>query len=75
MMLHTFVLLFAATYGSGNYNTNNYNGTDAGVLSNTGVYVAGFITLAAVLLLAALIVRIWRRPGKKTTEEPVETEQ
>lgn len=77
--------LVASTYGSGTYNTNNYNGTDAvsgttstgagnnsGVLSNTGVMVGLIVGVAAATLLISMIVRIWRRPATKpvTITEP-----
>lgn len=59
-------LLLASAYGSGAYSSNNYNGTDAGsgVLGNTGLVITIVVTLAAVLLLTAMAIRIWRRPGK-----------
>jgi hypothetical protein len=71
----------ASNYGSGTYDTNNYNGTNAvsgstgstgsagGGLSNTGIAVAGIVTLAAVILLVALVVRIWKRPSKKAVAQ------
>lgn len=33
-----------------------------GDLSNTGVAVVGIITLACLLIFAALVIRLWRRP-------------
>ena len=70
---------FADTYGSGTYNNSIYSatgtnsttsGTSAGgstsPLENTGVYIVGFITIAAVILLVALVVRVWRRPSKQS---------
>ena len=79
VILHGFTL--ASTYGAGAYNTLNYNGTNTttstgagsgGTLSNTGVAIAGVVTIAAVLLLVALTVRLWRRPSKKPQAVPVE---
>jgi hypothetical protein len=75
--------IFASTYGSGAYNTSNYNGTDAvsgtttttttsGSLSNTGVAIGLIVGLAAAILLAAMVVRIWKRPSRKAI--PVESD-
>jgi hypothetical protein len=36
-----------------------------GVLANTGFDVVAIVTVAAVLLLVAVVVRIWKRPGKR----------
>lgn len=68
-------LRFASTYGSGKYDSATYNGTtttstsggtgSSGTLPNTGVAVVGIVTVAATLLLIALVVRVWRRPAKK----------
>ena len=72
--LHFYV---ASTYGSCSYNGNNYNdscattagatgssGSSAGgsTLTNTGVDVALFIGIAALLLLATMVVWLWKRP-------------
>lgn len=81
-MTHSY-LLVATTYGAGTYDTNNYNGTstttttgagNGGTLSNTGVAIAGIVTVAAVLLLAAVAIRLWRRPSKKVQAVPVESD-
>jgi len=71
---------FASTYGSGQYDRNNYNGTNAtstgstgngtgtnangGGLSDTGIMIALVVGIAAAVLLAAMVVRIWKRPGR-----------
>jgi len=72
--------ILASTYGSSTYNTNNYNGTSTtgtstgsgsgssaggGVLSNTGLDIAVAVTLACVIIFAALVVRFWKRPAKQ----------
>jgi hypothetical protein len=72
---------FATTYGQNQYNTNNYNGTlttgssgggsaggSAGgaSLTNTGFDALLVATLAAVILLTALVVRFIKRPAKKS---------
>ncbi len=65
---------FADVYGAGTYNNAQYSAagtstttsTGSGsTLVNTGVFVAGFVTLAAVVLLVALMIRVWRRPAKR----------
>ena len=70
---------FAATYGDNSYNTSTYGGSttqtttgaDAGGgLSNTGIAVASFVTIACVVLLVAVIVRFWRRSAKNTNTNP-----
>jgi hypothetical protein len=75
MLYHTLLTL-ASTYGSGNYSDSSYNGaaasasTGGGSLSDTGIAIASIVTAAAVILLAAIVIRIWRRPKK--VAEPVE---
>ncbi|MEJ0073307.1 MAG: hypothetical protein WDN27_04485 [Candidatus Saccharibacteria bacterium] len=64
-MLASIYYLLASTYGSGPYNGSNYNGTSSGssnLLTNTGFDIIATITLACVILLIALVIRIWRRP-------------
>jgi hypothetical protein len=68
--------LLASTYGTGDYDGSTYNGqttttgsgANGGGLTNTGVMIAGVVTLAALILLVAVVVRIWRRPAKQTAE-------
>jgi len=61
-------LVLASTYGSHAYNTLNYNGSNqtsgSGGLTNTGIAVATIVTVSALILLTALLVRIWKRPSK-----------
>jgi Na+/proline symporter len=66
--------LFAQVYGAGGYDTATYGGSStstttgtsgSGALTNTGIAVASIVTIAAVLLLVAMAVRIWRRPNKQ----------
>jgi hypothetical protein len=64
------------SYGDGKTTTSTGTSTSSGsngggVLANTGVAIAGFVTLACLVLLAAIIVRVWRRPAK-SAEETVE---
>lgn len=70
-----FTQKVASTYNSSAYDTSNYGGSTTqsstsstapgGVLTNTGIALAGIVTLAAVVLLVAIVVRVWRRPTKK----------
>lgn len=82
----TFYLLnyLASTYGTSSYNVATYGtssgassgsstGPSASPLTNTGVAIAGIVTLAALILLAAMAVRIWKRPAKQATV-PVESD-
>jgi hypothetical protein len=68
---------FAQAYGNGSYNSCTYNcvngqstGTPSGgSLVNTGVAVAGVVTLACLILLVAVLVRVWRKPAKTVVQE------
>ena len=85
-MTYTYYnIILASTYGSGAYNDNNYNGTNVtttggangsagGSLTNTGVAVAGIVAIAATILLIAMVVRIWKRPGRKLQAQEVQAE-
>ncbi|PID98700.1 hypothetical protein CSA80_05180 [Candidatus Saccharibacteria bacterium] len=63
---------FAAPYGECSYNESEYDKTGvcgattdaASGLADTGVAVLAFIAIAAAILFAAMVVRIWRRPAK-----------
>jgi hypothetical protein len=68
---------FASTYGSGSYNSSAYNSqtsagastgaaTGSNILTNTGFDVAVGITLAAVIIFCALVVKFIRKPSKAT---------
>lgn len=79
---------FAQAYGEGTYSSSTYStqtttgtgtgsgsgtGTSGGgVLSNTGFDIAAAITLACVIVFAALIIRFWKRPNRQTVAETVE---
>jgi len=72
--------MFAQVYGAGSYNSATYggSGTASGSgngLTNTGIAIAAIVTVAAVLLLVAIVVRIWRRPGKQVVTEEVNDER
>ncbi|MFA5004317.1 MAG: hypothetical protein WC498_03525 [Candidatus Saccharimonadales bacterium] len=60
----------ACAYGSGSYQQNGTCGTtttpgNGSSLTNTGIAVAAIVTVACVILLVAIVVRIWKRPNKK----------
>jgi tellurite resistance protein TehA-like permease len=60
----------ASTYGGATTTTTSGDGTPSGGgLVNTGVAIAGFVTLACIVLLAAIVVRVWRRDSKKPAVE------
>jgi len=68
--------IMGQVYGGGAYDTSSYGtaaanaSTSAGGsgLTNTGVAIAGIVTIAAVILLAAIVVRIWKRPRRAALE-------
>ena len=70
--------LFAANYGSNAYDTSTYGGTTTqtttgaagGGLTNTGIAIASFVTIACVVLLVAVLIRFWRRPAKSVDSTP-----
>lgn len=69
VLLHSFL---ASVYGGGSYSTSAYstgNAGSGGSLVDTGIAIAAIVTLAAVIALVALAVRIWKRPSKQVTEE------
>lgn len=79
-MKHLYQLVpntFAAPYGECAYNNSQYDksgvcgattsagGTSGGGLADTGTMVIAFAGIAALIILAAMIVRVWRRPAKQ----------
>ena len=65
----------ASTYGSNNFGTCTYDSNGActttgassgGSLVDTGTFVLGFVTIAAVIIFVALVVRIWKRKRTPT---------
>jgi hypothetical protein len=81
-----YTIHFAQAYGEGSYSACTYNDSTScstssgsgsgssgsgGVLANTGIMVAGFVTIACLIVFAALVVRVWRRPSKKPTAPEV----
>jgi hypothetical protein len=69
-MTTAFYMVLASTYGSGGYSISTYNGQAASgnSLTDTGIAIASIVTLAAVILLVTIVVRIWKRPGKQIAE-------
>lgn len=78
----------ASTYGSGNYNTDSYSstsstgsngGSSAGgtssVLTDTGIALAAVVTLACLIALVALAVRVWKRPAAVPVQQSVDAEE
>ncbi|HSW65989.1 MAG TPA: hypothetical protein VLI54_02520 [Bacillota bacterium] len=66
----------ADAYGAGTFGSCDYNSStcassagNTGGLANTGVMVIGVATLACLIILMAILVRVWRRPAKPATEE------
>jgi hypothetical protein len=78
--MQTFLLsIFAATYGTNAYDTSTYGGSTTqtttgaaagGGLTNTGIAIASFVTIACLILLVAIVVRAWRRPAKNVDTTP-----
>jgi ABC-type branched-subunit amino acid transport system permease subunit len=60
-----YAFVLASAYGSGAYGAQNYNGTGGGSLTDTGIAVGAIVGGAALILLATMAVRIWKRPAKK----------
>lgn len=77
------VYYFASTYGSGDYSDQTYGCTQgvtncstvqgSSTLVNTGIAVAGFVTVACLIIFIALVVRIWKRKAKHTPTQPTAT--
>ncbi len=78
----TSINIFGDTYSCGAYGASTYsNGTctssggggtsggtsSSGVLSNTGFDLLLVATLAVTIIFVALVVRFWKRAGKKST--------
>jgi hypothetical protein len=78
--MHNILLtVFAAAYGSNPYDTSTYGGSTTqtttgaaagGGLTNTGIAIASFVTIACLVLLVAVIIRFWRRPAKNVDTPP-----
>lgn len=58
-------------YGEGSYSSSVYNGekTDSsglGQLVNTGTVIGLTVTIGALLIFSAILVKVWRRPKKNS---------
>lgn len=56
------------TMTTGDSGSTGATGSNGGSLSNTGIAVVGIVSLAAAILLAAMIVRVWKRPSKRAAQ-------
>jgi hypothetical protein len=73
-MTTLYYSILASVYSSGAYSSSNYDGTNAagtssGSLTNTGILIGLIVGTAALLLLIAMAVRIWKRPARKSEDE------
>lgn len=65
-------------YGAGTYDnacTSTTTGAGSGQgsgLTNAGIMVLGFVSLACLIVFAALVVRIWRHPRKQLAPQAQE---
>lgn len=50
---------------------NNGTGAGGGQLTDAGFTIIAIVTLAAILMLVAIFVRVWRRSAKKPAAEAV----
>lgn len=59
------------TSGGGGTGGSGTNGgtSSGGQLTDTGFAIVAIVTLAAVLMLVAIVVRVWRRSSKKLAPE------
>ncbi len=62
----------ASVYSSNAYNSSSYNGAisssssaTSGSLADTGIAVGLIVGLASIVLLVALVVRVWKRKSGK----------
>ena len=75
-----YIVQFGDVYGGCTYSSGTYNSSTttcgsstggggatapSGGLTNTGIMVIGFVTVACLIIFVALVVRIWRRPRKQ----------
>lgn len=71
MMTFLHYLVLASVYGSGAYSSSTYDGTggEGNALTNTGIVIGLVVGVAALILLIALVVRIWRRPSRNVPND------
>lgn len=63
------------TTGGGSTGGSSSNGGSASGLENTGLLIAVIVTVACVIAMAAIIVRVMRRSNKKPALEAVPTDE
>lgn len=79
-MNYYYLTYLASVYGAGDYGSSLYScttqeqqagtcGTNSSTLVNTGIAVAGFVTLACLIIFVALVVRVWKRKKKPTVKD------
>lgn len=59
------------TSGGGNTGGGTGGTASGGQLTDTGFAIVAIVTLAAALVLVAIVVRVWRRSTKKLAAERV----
>jgi hypothetical protein len=71
----------ASAYGAGSYDTTTYNGSPtgssttpstntthtSGSLADTGTAIVVFVTIACLVIFAALVIRLWHKPHRSST--------
>lgn len=79
-----YTLYFGQAYGEGDYGNGNYScttqqqasgactssSTSSGGLVNTGVAVAGFVTLACLIIFVSILVHVLRRKPTAKNSQP-----
>jgi uncharacterized membrane protein YhaH (DUF805 family) len=73
--LYLLSSLVASVYGAGPYDSDVYNGSSTSgaagggsSLTNTGILIAFIAGTAALLMLIAVMVRVWHRANRKAKE-------
>ena len=76
------IQVFGSTFDCGTYGAGTYQNASCGsasstsgsgsILSNTGFDILLIVSIAFALSLVALLVRIWKRPGKQSPADHVE---
>ncbi len=59
-------------YGEGNYNSTTYNGqvtSSSSGLINTGTAIGLAITVGAIIIFTAILVKVWKRPKKPSNPQ------
>lgn len=62
-------------YGEGNYNSTTYNGqvtSSSSGLINTGTAIGLTVTVGALIIFAAIFIKVWKRPKKPSNPQKAE---